>query len=199
VDLRCRPGDVARLAASQCAAVCRQELGEAPEVRVLEGHSESYALIPGYLLYILREVIKNACHATVKRHVGSPLPPVLVSVEHDACGATISVSDEAGGMTGARLQDAWRFLHTTAEPKCDPATAGDGDEPAGGGTELAGFGVGLPKSRLYARFFGDDLALNSVPGEGTEARLTIRGDGACRSEIGFGSVVPLSVLDLGWL
>jgi hypothetical protein len=190
VDLHCRPGDVARLAARQCATVCRQELGEAPEVLVQEEDGVSYALIPGYLLYILREVIKNACHATVKRHVGSPLPPVVVRVAHHGSGATISVSDEAGGMTEARLQDAWRFLHTTAEPKCVAATAGDSDEPAGSGTELAGFGVGLPKSRLYARFFGDDLALDSVPGEGTQARLTIRGDGGCRSEIGFGAVVP---------
>jgi hypothetical protein len=196
VDLRCRPGDVARLAARQCAAVCRQELGEAPEVHVQEEGSESYALIPGYLLYILNEVTKNACHATVKRHAGSPLPPVVVRVKHHGSGATISVSDRAGGMTGARLQDAWRFLHTTAEPKCVVATAGDSDEPASSGTELAGFGVGLPKSRLYARFFGDDLALDSVPGEGTEARLTIRGDGGCRSEIGFGAVVPASLFNI---
>jgi len=56
VDLQCRPGDVARLAARQCAAVCRRELGEAPQVSVQEEGSESYALIPGYLLYMLNEV-----------------------------------------------------------------------------------------------------------------------------------------------
>jgi hypothetical protein len=99
-------------------------------------------------------------------------------------------------MTGAQLRDAWRFLHTTAEPNRTPATAGDGDEPAGSGTELAGFGVGLPKARLYARFFGDDLAIDSVPGAGTEARLTIHGDGGCRSEIGFGAVVPTSLFNI---
>ena len=36
---------------------------------------------------------------------------------------------------------------------------------------LAGFGVGLPLSRLYARYFGGDLQLLSMDGFGTDAFL----------------------------
>ena len=39
----------------------------------------------------------------------------------------------------------------------------------GFGVPFSGEGVGLPLSRLYARFFGGDLLLTSLPGVGTDA------------------------------
>ena len=38
---------------------------------------------------------------------------------------------------------------------------------------MAGFGFGLPISRLYARYFGGDLQLVSMEGYGTDAYLHI--------------------------
>jgi pyruvate dehydrogenase kinase 2/3/4 len=38
---------------------------------------------------------------------------------------------------------------------------------------LAGFGYGLPLSRLYARYFGGDLKLISMDGHGTDAYLLL--------------------------
>lgn len=47
---------------------------------------------------------------------------------------------------------------------------------AGGGSrfKMAGLGFGLPLSRLYARYFGGDLRLQSIPGYGVDAHLTLR-------------------------
>lgn len=43
----------------------------------------------------------------------------------------------------------------------------DSDGPA----VLAGYGYGLPISRLYARYFGGDLQIISMEGYGTDAYL----------------------------
>jgi [3-methyl-2-oxobutanoate dehydrogenase (acetyl-transferring)] kinase len=40
--------------------------------------------------------------------------------------------------------------------------------------KLAGLGFGLPLSRLYARYFGGDLALQNLPGYGVDAYLTLK-------------------------
>ena len=53
----------------------------------------------------------------------------------------------------------WTYLYSTAESPLEKLSAeGEGeDSPAA----LAGYGYGLPISRLYARYFGGDLQVKS--------------------------------------
>ena len=46
---------------------------------------------------------------------------------------------------------------------------------------LAGYGYGLPLSRLYARYLAGDLQLFSVDGLGTDAVLTLQVKTAVRN------------------
>mmetsp|Transcript_63036 Transcript_63036/g.195167 ORF Transcript_63036/g.195167 Transcript_63036/m.195167 type:complete len:499 (-) Transcript_63036:140-1636(-) len=89
VQLQCDPAEVAQLVARQCHRLCRGELGEAPEIDVrAEGGTQLVALVPGYVHYMLTEVLKNACRAVVERHFGCPLPPATVlhvSKRHLGC------------------------------------------------------------------------------------------------------------------
>ena len=65
------------------------------------------------------------------------------------------MSDEGGGIPRSGLPRIWTYLYSTAEsplPELDDTNEGE-DSPA----VLAGYGYGLPISRLYARYFGGDL------------------------------------------
>ena len=69
--------------------------------------------------------------------------------------ASLQVSDEGGGIPRSGLPRIWTYLYSTANsPLSDMDVEGEGeDSPA----VLAGYGYGLPLSRLYARYFGGDL------------------------------------------
>jgi pyruvate dehydrogenase kinase 2/3/4 len=63
-------------------------------------------------------------------------------------------------------------MYSTAKISILDAQLADGCElntPA----VLAGYGYGLPLSRLYARYFGGDLQIISMEGYGTDAYLHI--------------------------
>ena len=62
------------------------------------------------------------------------------------------VSDEGGGIPRSGMPRIWTYLYSTASSPLshmDDTSEGE-DSPA----VLAGYGYGLPISRLYARYFG---------------------------------------------
>lgn len=75
--------------------------------------------------------------------------------------------DQAGGIPFSAAEKVWSYMYSTASAP----EARSFDEQ---GTPLAGYGVGLPLSRLYARYLGGALHLQSVPGVGTCAYLYLK-------------------------
>ena len=76
--------------------------------------------------------------------------------------------DQGGGIPPDAMEKVWTYLYTTAStPFLDPKfSQNDYTAP------MAGFGYGLPISRLYARYFGGDLILKShIPDKQTTASL----------------------------
>ena len=79
------------------------------------------------------------------------------------------------GADGARLLlllSAQQDLGSTAYAGAPTLQSGSITAP------LAGYGVGLPLSRLYARYFGGDLQLLSMEGFGTDVFLHLNRLGA---------------------
>jgi hypothetical protein len=76
------------------------------------------------------------------------------------------VSDEGGGIPRSGLSRIWTYLYSTAHSPLEEM-AKDGGDGGDGPAVLAGYGYGLPISRLYARYFGGDL----------QARLRLRAGG----------------------
>jgi pyruvate dehydrogenase kinase 2/3/4 len=71
----------------------------------------------------------------------------------------MQISDEGGGIPRSGLPRIFTYLYSTAEHPPDL----DGHNE---GVTMAGYGCGLPISRLYARYFGGDLQIISMEGYG---------------------------------
>ena len=91
-------------------------------------------------------------------HTHMPPYPRLIVAEGNE-DITIKVSDEGGGIARSGLPNIFTYLYSTAH---SPVNLGEIEEDSPGPSVLAGYGYGLPMSRLYARYFGGDLQINSM-------------------------------------
>lgn len=81
--------------------------------------------------------------------------------------SVLQLSDRGGGIPYEKIDWLFQYMYTTA-PQPSPSHCREGSAP------LAGYGYGLPLSRLYARYFKGDLVLNSMEGYGTDAVIYLK-------------------------
>jgi len=176
IDPECKLKGVIHEAFQNAAFLCEEYYDTAPELE-LKGHTRvlnekgkkvgvSVSYPPANLYHILFELFKNSMRATVEtHHKAMSLPKIevlLAKGEHDV---SIRISDQGGGIPRHITDATFHYLVSTApRPSFDnPAKA-----------PLAGYGYGLPLSRLYARYFHGDLILNSYDGWGTDAVVYLK-------------------------
>lgn len=154
--------------------ICENWYGlyEAPEV-VIECDDElKYMYIPSHLTHMIFEVVKNSLRAVVEKYGtdadSKTYPPVTIVVGDGTEDFTIRISDMGGGIPRSVQQRVWLYNYTTVKdtPDIDPEFS----EPMMN-APMAGFGYGLPVTRLYARYFGGDVDLQSVEGFGTDVYM----------------------------
>ncbi|MEQ2185361.1 [Pyruvate dehydrogenase (acetyl-transferring)] kinase isozyme 2 [Goodea atripinnis] len=75
------------------------------------------------------------------------------------------VCDRGGGVPFRRIENLFSYMYSTAPA---PQIGDHSSAP------LAGFGYGLPISRLYAKYFQGDLQLYSMEGFGTDAVIYLK-------------------------
>ncbi|CED82718.1 Dehydrogenase kinase [Phaffia rhodozyma] len=143
-------------------------LFKAPEVQLVCPEDLAFPYVPGHLAHIIFELLKNSLRATIERfgadHPGE-YPPIKVVVVEGKEDITIKISDEGGGIPRSAIPLIWTYMYTTMEAATLDDVTSDFNAP------MAGFGYGLPLSRLYARFFGGDLRLISMEGYGTDVYI----------------------------
>jgi pyruvate dehydrogenase kinase 2/3/4 len=183
---------VVRSAINASRDICTQHFGDSPDVKVvLIGGSDkkfARAYIPSHIFYIVLELMKNSLRAVVEHCVrtnGSEahttssglvdcekMPAVTVTIVDDPTkydDVAILVQDRGGGFRRSVVPRVMSYMYTTAQSILTPS--GQTVEPHS--SPLAGYGYGLPVSRLYARHFGGDLEVTSMEGHGTDALLLI--------------------------
>jgi len=141
-----------------------------PPVDLICSKDLSFPYVPGHLSHIVFELLKNSLRAVVERYGlsdESNLPPIKVVVVEGKEDITIKISDEGGGIPRSAVPLIWTYMYTTMENQDIDQDFQSTDFKA----PMAGFGYGLPLSRLYARYFGGDLRLISMEGYGTDVYI----------------------------
>ncbi|KAL2100599.1 hypothetical protein ACEWY4_002360 [Coilia grayii] len=172
IDSQCDVTEVIRDAFESAKMLCEQYYLGAPELEMREINANSkkdpiyISYIPSHLYHMLFELFKNAMRATIENHEASKnLPPIRVTVALGGEDLTIKMSDRGGGVPFRKTERLFSYMYSTAP------TPNIGDRHR---APLAGFGYGLPISRLYARYFQGDLQLYSMEGYGTDAVIHMK-------------------------
>ena len=168
-----QPRRIVRETAGEARALCLLRFNVAPEVGVYGQKDLSFTYVPSHLHHMLFELLKNSMRAVVEFHGVNrgPLPKIRVVFAEGEEDVTLKTSDEGGGIPRSGISKIWSYLYSTAEPTpFDPSSPYQNDFNA----PMAGFGYGLPLSRLYSKYFGGDLQVISMEGYGTDAYLHLR-------------------------
>ncbi|XP_066391315.1 pyruvate dehydrogenase (acetyl-transferring) kinase, mitochondrial-like [Miscanthus floridulus] len=166
INTRLSPIQVAQAACEDARAICLREYGSAPDINIYGDPNFTFPYVTHHLHLMLFELVKNSLRAVQERYMNSDkdVPPVRIIVADGEEDVTIKVSDEGGGIPRSGLPRIFTYLYSTAKnpPELDRPNVG---------VTMAGYGFGLPISRLYARYFGGDLQIISMEGYGTDAYL----------------------------
>lgn len=173
IDRNCDPARIASEAAGNAQYLCHSQYAESVNFEVLTpaasvGAPIRFPYIPSHLYHICFELVKNSMRAVIEQNHDSPKPVKIVIVEGQD-DLTIKISDEGGGIKRDSLPFIFSYMYTTVKdtPKIDP-------EAHMNNAPLAGYGYGLPLSRLYARYLQGDLNVISMEGYGTDAYVYLR-------------------------
>nr|XP_045014909.1 pyruvate dehydrogenase kinase, isozyme 2 isoform X1 [Jaculus jaculus] len=171
IDPNCSVSDVVKDAYDMAKLLCDKYYMASPDLEIQEVNATNatqpihMVYVPSHLYHMLFELFKNAMRATVESHESSlTLPPVKILVALGEEDLSIKMSDRGGGVPLRKIERLFSYMYSTA-PTPQPGT---------GGTPLAGFGYGLPISRLYAKYFQGDLQLFSMEGFGTDAVIYLK-------------------------
>lgn len=189
----CNVKEIAEDAIETAKYICEEYYGlfEAPEIRLIAPQELiNFMYVPGHLIHMFFEVLKNSLRASIEFH--TPLlkqkmmdenpnlkaeeidlndlkfPPIKVIISEGYEDITIKISDEGGGIARSEVPLIWTYLYTTVDQT--PTLDAEYNQTSFK-APMAGFGYGLPISRLYAQYFGGDLKLISMEGYGTDVYI----------------------------
>ncbi|XP_014667283.1 PREDICTED: pyruvate dehydrogenase (acetyl-transferring) kinase isozyme 2, mitochondrial-like [Priapulus caudatus] len=173
IDPNCDVVSIVRDAYENARFLCESYYMASPELEI-ETHNSlkkdskiECCYVPSHLYHMLFELFKNSMRAVVEYHGTSSeeYPPVRVTVALGNEDLSIKLTDEGGGIPRSHIDLLFHYMYTTAP---QPSKSGGNSAP------LAGYGYGLPLSRLYARYFQGDLQIYALEGYSTDALIYLK-------------------------
>lgn len=170
IDPACDVVAVVKDAYENARFLCDRYYLNAPELQLLQfGMANESPMqivyVPSHLYHMLFELFKNAMRAVMETHENAP-PPVLVNIVGGKEDISVKISDRGGGIPRSVSDLIFKYMYSTAP---QPSRSADAHN-----VPLAGYGYGLPISRLYARYFHGDLVILSCEGYGTDAVIYLK-------------------------
>ncbi|PHT32823.1 [Pyruvate dehydrogenase (acetyl-transferring)] kinase, mitochondrial [Capsicum baccatum] len=166
IHTKMSPLEVARNASEDARGICLREYGSAPDINIYGDPDFTFPYVPSHLHMMVFELVKNSVRAVQERFMDSDkvAPPIRIIV----ADGLEDISDEGGGIPRSGLPKIFTYLYSTARNPLDEDFMTTDVATA---CTMAGYGYGIPISRLYARYFGGDLQIISMEGYGTDAYL----------------------------
>lgn len=178
VNLTCDPIEVCEAVSETVVEVARSQLKCPPRVEISyhgPPSARTLPLIPSFLYYVVTELLKNGVRAVGElhesTHSGGEPHPILLRISADTNQVALQISDQGGGIAFERIPRIWSYLYSTAKGSVVCEHTGSILKATDTPTALAGYGVGLPLSRLYAEYIGGKIHIMSMPNFGTHAFL----------------------------
>ncbi|KAM3955442.1 pyruvate dehydrogenase kinase [Aphomia sociella] len=169
IDPACDVVAVVKDAYENARFLCDRYYLASPELEILQSgvpsdQPMSVVYVPSHLYHMLFELFKNAMRAVMEHHEANP-PPIQVNLVQGREDISVKMSDRGGGIPRSVSDLLFKYMYSTAP---QPSKSDSHTVP------LAGYGYGLPISRLYARYFHGDLLLMSCEGHGTDAVIYLK-------------------------
>lgn len=154
--------------------LCDQYYLASPELKLVQHNDVNpeapvrIMYVPSHLYHMLFEIFKNSMRAVMEHHGQDAVtvPPIEVTVSQGREDITVKISDRGGGIPRSQADQLFKYMYSTAPQP--PASTDIHTVP------LAGYGYGLPISRLYARYLHGDFVLFSCEGFGTDAIVYLK-------------------------
>ncbi|XP_073986241.1 pyruvate dehydrogenase kinase isoform X2 [Rhodnius prolixus] len=169
IDPHCDLIGVVKDAYENASFLCDRYYLASPQLLVREHNNNEdgsirIVYVPSHLYHMLFELFKNSMRAVMENHADNypPIEVVIVKGKEDVC---IKVSDKGGGIPRCQTDQLFQYMYSTAP---QPSKSDIHTVP------LAGYGYGLPISRLYARYFHGELNLLCCDGLGTDAIIYLK-------------------------
>lgn len=198
IQKNCNPVKEVKRTVARVTKLCRESYGISPEIEVVDCTPDKdadivFTYVPHHLRYMLAELLKNSCRATVRNylsgantqkedhtkhhhnqtggiHDAPSLPPIKVVVTKGEEDVTIKIADRGGGMPRSATNRIWTFAHSTLNKESrTQEDSYDFGRDEFTGSHIRGFG--LPMTRIYARYFGGEVTIKSLEGYGVDAYL----------------------------
>uniref|UniRef100_A0A4W4FJB5 Protein-serine/threonine kinase n=1 Tax=Electrophorus electricus TaxID=8005 RepID=A0A4W4FJB5_ELEEL len=164
IDPHCDVTEVIRDAYECAKMLCEQYYLGSPELELREINANDksqpihISYVPSHLYHLLFELFKV-------RKVSFDMLKIQVEGGWGGEANLIKMSDRGGGVPFRKIDRLFSYTYSTAPT---PTMSDQHRAP------LAGFGYGLPISRLYARYFQGDLHLYPMEDYGTDAVIHMK-------------------------